>query len=147
MTALGLVLALSPTVTSAQSTSAQPPGAQSPSALSDVVRDREIAFAQSMADRDHDAFASFLSADAIFFNGERAIRGADAVAADWARYFEGPDAPFSWTPDVVEVLDSGDLALSSGPVLNPAGEQVGRFNSIWRLEADGIWRVVFDKGS
>jgi hypothetical protein len=24
---------------------------------------------------------------------------------------------------------------------------VGRFNSIWRREAPGVWRVVFDKGS
>jgi len=32
-------------------------------------------------------------------------------------------------------------------VLNPVGEEIGRFNSIWRLEADGQWRVIFDKGS
>ena len=49
--------------------------------------------------------------------------------------------------DVVEVLESGNLALSSGPVRNASGEEVGRFNSIWRKEADGTWRVVFDKGS
>jgi ketosteroid isomerase-like protein len=23
----------------------------------------------------------------------------------------------------------------------------GRFNSVWRQEAQGLWRVVFDKGS
>jgi len=47
---------------------------------------------------------------------------------------------------VVEVLDSGDLALSSGPVVSPAGETVGRFNSVWRKDPDGRWLVVFDKG-
>jgi len=26
------------------------------------------------------------------------------------------------------------------------GKIVGRFNSIWRLEPDNAWRVVFDKG-
>jgi len=43
------------------------------------------------------------------------------------------------------VLDSGTLALSTGPVKDPKGEIVARFNSIWRLES-GQWRVIFDKG-
>lgn len=111
------------------------------------VEARERAFARTMADRDMEAFLTFVSPEAIFFGGSGAIRGRDAVAAAWAPFFQGPDAPFSWSPDVVEVLDSGTLALSSGPVLNPQGEQVGRFNSIWRKDPDGVWRVIFDRGS
>ena len=121
--------------------------AQTLAEKAEAVRAVEVAFARTLADRDHEAFRSFLSDDAIFFNGDEAIRGAEAVAAAWAGFFEGPDAPFSWGPDLTEVLDSGDLAFSSGPVLNPAGEEVGRFNSVWRLESDGVWRIVFDKGS
>lgn len=55
-------------------------------------------------------------------------------------------APFSWEPAEGEVLESGTLVLSSGPVRDPEGKRSGTFNSIWRLEADGRWRVVFDKG-
>ena len=44
------------------------------------------------------------------------------------------------------MLDSGTLAISSGPVMDPQGKVVGTFNSIWRRDADGRWRVVFDKG-
>jgi hypothetical protein len=47
----------------------------------------------------------------------------------------------------VEVLESGRLAISSGPVFDPSGQKVGRFNSIWRKDEDDTWRVVFDKGS
>jgi hypothetical protein len=47
----------------------------------------------------------------------------------------------------VEVLASGALALTSGPVRDAAGAVVGRFNSVWRREPDGVWMVVFDKGS
>ena len=43
-------------------------------------------------------------------------------------------------------LDSGSLAYSSGPVFDPKGKRVATFNSVWRREADGTWRVVFDKG-
>ena len=111
------------------------------------VEAREIAFAKSMADRDLDAFLTFVSVEAIFFSGNEPLRGREAIARAWARFFEGPTPPFSWHPDIVQVLDSGTLALSSGPVRNPAGEEVGRFNSIWRKDADGQWRVVFDKGS
>lgn len=112
-----------------------------------VVEEREIAFAKTMADRDLDAFLSFVSAEAIFFNGNEPLRGRDAIARGWAPFFEGRVAPFSWHPDVVEVLESGRLALSSGPVRDASGEEVGRFNSIWRLDSDGEWTVVFDKGS
>jgi ketosteroid isomerase-like protein len=112
-----------------------------------VVEAREIAFAKTMADRDFEAFKEFISDEAIFFNGNEALRGKSAVIAGWAPYFEGEDAPFSWHPDTVEALDSGQLGISSGPVYSTTGEVVGRFNSIWRKEVDGQWRVVFDKGS
>ncbi len=111
------------------------------------VRAREIAFAKTMADRDFNAFLGFISPEAVFFSGNKPRRGHDAIAKAWAPYFEGETAPFSWHPDVVEVLESGRLALTSGPVRAASGEDAGRFNSIWRKEEDGQWRVVFDKGS
>lgn len=104
-------------------------------------------FAQTMAQRDKTRFAQFISDEAIFFNGATAHRGKAKVIEEWSKYFDTPNAPFSWEPDQVEVLDSGTLALSSGPVRDPAGKVFARFNSIWRLEAPGQWRVVFDKGS
>jgi len=122
------------------------PMPQSTADLQAQVRSAERAFAKTMADRDHAAFASFLADEAIFFGGAAPLRGKAAVAAGWKPYFEGPQAPFSWDPEVVEVLDSGTLALSSGPVKDPQGQVVGIFNSIWRRETDGRWRVVFDKG-
>jgi ketosteroid isomerase-like protein len=115
--------------------------------LRQQVTDAERAFAQSMADRDHAAFAALLSEDAVFFSGEQPVRGKQAVAAAWKPFFEGLIPPFSWEPDRVEVLESGSLALSTGPVRDPEGEVIARFNSIWREEAPGMWRVVFDKGS
>jgi len=115
--------------------------------LASEVEAREIAFAKTMADRDLEAFLTFVSPEAVFFAGNDPLRGRDAIAQGWAPFFEGAAAPFSWHPDVVEVLESGRLALSSGLVRGPSGEEVGRFNSIWRKGEDGQWRVVFDKGS
>jgi ketosteroid isomerase-like protein len=111
------------------------------------VEGTERAFAATMANRDHVAFTSFLSDEAVFFSGETALRGKQQVADTWKPYFTDPDAPFSWEPQLVEVLDSGTLALSSGPVRNSDGTVVATFNSIWRLEAGGEWRIIFDKGN
>jgi ketosteroid isomerase-like protein len=105
----------------------------------------EQAFAKTMASRDFKAFVTFLSADAIFFSGTSVKHGAAEIAAQWQPYFDGKKAPFSWAPDHVEVLASGTLALSTGPVYED-GKVVARFNSIWRLEAGNNWRIVFDKG-
>ncbi len=115
--------------------------------LASEVRAREIAFAATMATRDLDAFRTFLSSEAVFFNGDVALRGTEEILRVWAPFFDGPVAPFSWHPDIVEVLESGRLALSSGPVIGITGEEVGRFNSIWRKGEDNQWHVVFDKGS
>lgn len=110
------------------------------------VADTERAFARSMAERNHAAFAALLSEQAVFYGGGQVLRGKAAVAAGWKGFYEGPKAPFSWEPDSVEVLADGTLALSTGPVRNAAGQLISRFNSIWRQEAPGVWRVVFDKG-
>jgi len=117
-----------------------------PSSLANQVTDRERAFAKTMADRDHAGFASFLSDEAVFMSDGQSLRGKPAVAAGWKRFYDAPQAPFSWEPDRVEVLDSGSLALSSGPVRDPQGKRVGTFNSVWRRDANGVWKIVFDKG-
>jgi uncharacterized protein (TIGR02246 family) len=113
--------------------------------LAEQVRQTETAFARTMADRDHAAFVSFLSEEAVFF-GKGVLRGREAVARAWKPFYEGTAAPFSWRPEKVEVLDSGTLALSTGPVFDPSGRQTGTFTSLWRREKDGRWRIVFDKG-
>jgi ketosteroid isomerase-like protein len=114
--------------------------------LAEEVRRAESGFAMTMADRDHAAFVSFLAEETVFFGGQRVLRGKAAVAGAWKGFYEGASAPFSWRPEQVEVLDSGGLGFTSGPVFDPAGKRVGTFNSVWRREADGRWRIVFDKG-
>ncbi len=113
--------------------------------LTERLRKTESAFAKTMADRDHAAFASFLSDETVFM-GRTTTRGKAAVAAAWKRYYEGPKAPFSWKPERVEVLDSGTLGMTSGPVYDENGQRIGTFNSVWRRDKDGRWRIVFDIG-
>ncbi len=74
------------------------------------VRAAETAFAQSMADRNFAAFGSFVADDAVFINGGQPLRGKAAILAFWQRFFNSPVAPFSWRPELAEVVTSGGLA-------------------------------------
>ncbi|MGA2551385.1 MAG: nuclear transport factor 2 family protein [Burkholderiaceae bacterium] len=110
------------------------------------VRATEAAFAKTMADRDSQAFAKYISAEAIFLSGKDATRDKEQIVKQWQGYFKSAQAPFSWQPETVQVLDSGGLAISSGPVFGPDGKRIATFSSIWREEAPGIWRIIFDNG-
>jgi ketosteroid isomerase-like protein len=122
---------------------------QSGRPLTEVVADRERSFAGAMAARDLTAFGSHISPEAVFFSnadGTQVLRGKTAIVDGWKRLFEGPTAPFSWSPETAQVLDSGTLAMTTGPVRDGKGQVTGRFSSVWRLDADGKWRVIFDRG-
>lgn len=148
MKRVATVICLSLLAVACASTPSPPPApaAVDLQALTEQVRAAETAFAQTMADRDHAAFASFLAEDAIFVNGTEPIRGRTAIAADWRRFFSGP-APFSWRPETVVVLDDGSLAQTKGPVHAPDGAVIAEFRSTWRQESPGVWKVVFDDGA
>ena len=114
--------------------------------LKEQVRKTETAFAKTLADRNPAAFASFLSKETVFMSNGRVSRGPQQVTERWKPYFEGPRAPFSWEPEEVQVLDSGTLAMTSGPVRDPSGKRIGTFNSVWRREEKGQWKIVLDNG-
>ena len=121
--------------------------------LETEVRCREIAFSKSAENRDAEAFRSFLDADTRFV-GNNVMRGPDEVVAGWANLLAPDGAAIRWRPRVVEVLKNGRYALSSGPYRIIANDEQGNpveywgtFNSVWRLNDDGVWRVVFDSGS
>ena len=141
MTRLGLLV-----TSAALSLSAPLAGQAQTASLKRQVFVAESSFAASMAQRDLDAFSALLSTEAIFFGDTTVMRGKRAVIEGWRRFFEKPAAPFSWKPDVIEVLASGNLAISSGPVFDPGGKKIGGYSSIWRREPDGTWRIIFDKG-
>lgn len=110
------------------------------------ARAAETAFAAAFAARDVAAFRCMLAPDTIWM-GRTALHGPDAVMAAWNGLLTSPKPPFSWAPDLVLVLPSGDLARTTGPVLDPDGKTLSRFQSIWRRKVTGGWEVVFDFGT
>jgi ketosteroid isomerase-like protein len=114
-------------------------------ALRAQLEQTERAFAKTMADRDFAAFQTFLADDAVFLNGGQPLHGKAEIASHWQRLYQGEEAPFSWEPDRAEVLASGELGQTSGPVRDPEGHEFARFHSTWRRVGES-WRIVFDDG-
>ncbi len=115
--------------------------------LKNQVIEREKAFAKTIVDRDFAAFGTFVSEEAIFYSGPTPLIGKERVLDNWSYFYKSKTAPFTWSPSKVEVLESGKLAISSGPVLDEMGQCILEYTSIWRLESDNEWRVIFDKGN
>ena len=121
--------------------------------MTDDVRCREIAFSQSVENRDIVLFESFLDDDARFV-GSSVDRGPNEISAAWQVFFSDDGPLIKWRPQFVEVLEEGTLALTRGPyrmiTKDPDGSPVehwGTFNSVWRKNADGEWQIIFDAGS
>jgi pimeloyl-ACP methyl ester carboxylesterase/ketosteroid isomerase-like protein len=108
------------------------------------VRSAEIAFAKAFADRDAAKFFSFVADDATFLSARGTLNGKAEIVKRWSEFFKSKEAPFSWRPERVVVADAGKLGLSSGPVFDSEGIQVGIYSSVWEKQVDGSWKVKFD---
>ena len=60
-------------------------------------------------------------------------------------------AKVTWTPDFIDVSESGDLAYSYGKYLwkiwsdgGDTADYIGVFQTIWKKQEDGKWKYVWD---
>ena len=117
------------------------------------IKDVEREFAR-MAESEGipEAFLHYAADDAVIMRGDQLLSGRSALA----RHFEKNASPardekLSWQPDFVDVSASGDLAYTYGPYtysyVDSTGsrvEQRGIFHTVWKRQADGSWRFVWD---
>jgi len=120
-----------------------------------AIMKADLDFNQAVADRDVKRFLSFVGEHATFNGGlPDEVHCRDAIAKDWARYFQPNGARLTWKPTKAEVLGRGDLGYSVGSwelravtAGGQAGVTRGDYLTVWRKQADGAWRVSFDTGS
>jgi uncharacterized protein (TIGR02246 family) len=135
-------------------------GAQLPPAAvktgTDAIMKADRDFNQAVADRDLKRFLSFLAEEATFNGGTPdEMRGRDAVAKGWAPFFSPTGPRLAWRPLKGEVIGHGDVGYTIGawerhtPAADgkPASVSRGNYVTVWRKQADGSWKVVFDTGS
>jgi ketosteroid isomerase-like protein len=112
----------------------------------------EVRFSRAVENRDFGDFLASLDPEARFVTGQ-VSRGPDEIGQGWAGFFKTDGPRIRWRPLIVEVVANGTLAISRGPyrmtTIDENGDPVqvwGTFNSTWRLNAQGEWKVLFDAG-
>ena len=127
------------------------PGAFGPSQIMQADRD----FAKSVTERNRETFLGFI-AEATTFNGGTPgeIHGRDAVLKEWDAFFDPKGPSLTWAPQHGEVIGAGDVGYTVGRSLfkqtgadGKVTERAGEYLTVWRRQADGSWKVVFDTGS
>ena len=112
----------------------------------------EVGFSRSVENLDFEAFLNYLDPEVRFVTGNIS-RGPEEVGQGWASFFQPDGSKIRWRPAIVEVVANGTLAISRGPYRQTSisddgkvNEAWGTFNSTWRLNAEGEWKVLFDAG-
>jgi uncharacterized protein (TIGR02246 family) len=120
----------------------------------DAILKADRDFNQAVANGDLKHFLSFIAEGATFNGGTPSeIRGRDAIAKDWAPFFEKDGPRLTWVPTHGEVLGAGDLGYTVGTSeyrTVAAGQTTirrGQYLTVWRKQTDGVWLIVYDTGS
>ena len=115
------------------------------------ILETEHAFAQLAKDQGLKvAFLTYASDEAVLHRANKLIKGKQAIA----EYFEQQtlqNVRLEWEPDFVSVAASGDLGYTYGKFnfegIDEKGEEIkveGIFHTVWKREANGEWRYVWD---
>ena len=99
-----------------------------------------------------DDWVAFYSEDAVLLPpNDKTASGKAAIRKPIADMLALPELAISWTPTVVEVAKSGELAYLYGTYQmsfkGPDGKTVtdnGKMVEIWKLQADGSWKCIVD---
>ena len=151
MKSLSFVVAVLACLASAEPAASQTPAERKAAEAAMMKADRD--FNRTVADGDSRRFLSFVTENAIFAGGAEELRGRDAIAKGWAPFFEKDGPKLTWQPTKAEALAGGTLGYTVGTWTRRragANEAVittkGQYLTVWQLQKDGTWQVVYDTG-
>ncbi len=131
------------------------PGAtleQTKSKAVDAVRAADAAWLKVYAAKDLDKSVAFCDEQGSMLVPNAPIAtGKDAIAKLIAAGFALQDYKLVWHPDKAGVARSGELGYTSGTYelsfKDASGKTIsdkGKYLIVWRRQADGAWKVLFD---
>ncbi len=96
------------------------------------------------------AFEFCAAEDGVIRRGKKVIKGKKGIR-QWYEKDVRPNETLTWTPTFVDVSQSGDLAYTYGDFVftypDTSGnmkENKGIFHTVWKRQANGEWRFVWD---
>jgi uncharacterized protein (TIGR02246 family) len=117
------------------------------------IRSLEADMQAAWASRDAAKIASFYATDAfIQIPGQPVIDQIDAIRREIGKMMQDPSMALHWTPDIVEIARSGEIAWSRGsytatftdPATMKLMQEEGQFVNTYRKVNDGSWKIVAD---
>jgi len=98
------------------------------------------------------AFLTYAAEDAVLMRNNKLVIGKKNLSMLFENQASKPkDEKLSWKPDFVDVSASGDLAYTYGQFTysytdstGTTVENHGVFHTVWKRQADGSWRFVWD---
>ena len=98
------------------------------------------------------AFLSYAAEDAVLMRNNKLVIGKQNLSMLYENQASKPkDEKLSWMPDFVDVSASGDMAYTYGQFTysytdstGTTVENNGVFHTVWKRQADGSWRFVWD---
>lgn len=113
------------------------------------------AFCQATIDRNVDRFRSLVADEATFNGGTpQQTRGLEAIVNAWAPFFRAGGPTLTWKPAHADVLVTADVGYTVGTwerrekaADGKTSIAHGNYLTVWRKQADGSWKAVFDTGS
>lgn len=84
----------------------------------------------------------------------RPITGREAITAHMGSFFADAANALTWTPDEARLSEGGRLGTTTGRWTmtrrEPSGTTTvvatGRYFDVWRKQADGTWKLLYDVG-
>jgi ketosteroid isomerase-like protein len=97
-----------------------------------------------------EAFSYFIADSGVIMRRDSIIKGKLSVK-NYYKNWKSKNISLKWTPDFVYVASSGDLGytygkytFSSSDSTGAKVESKGHFHTVWKKQADGSWRFVWD---
>ncbi len=113
------------------------------------LRETESAFSKMAGEEGvYKAFTSFAADDAVLMRNDQLIRGINNIDQF---YKSSTTKGLQWTPEFVDVSQSGDMGYTFGyytfdylDSLGNKAQSKGVFHTVWKRQSDGSWKFVWD---
>ena len=96
------------------------------------------------------AFEHFAAEDGVLRRRNKIVKGKKAIR-DWYQEDVRPNETLTWKPTFVDVSSLGDMAYTYGDFIFTSIDSIGNkkenrgiFHTVWKRQADGSWRYVWD---
>jgi ketosteroid isomerase-like protein len=113
-----------------------------------VLMDRDLAFARAVAERGTPGFREFVGTSVVTMPPGSPFQ---MTRDEWEKMWDdvlAHQVALSWQP--VGGAVEGRLGYTYGTWLikrKDGAERTGKYFTVWRLDDDGVWRVVLDGGN